>query len=392
MLNYRARREWSGLLLHPSPTIFCAPDPADETDVITTSTATSGHTPGSPQEPRVKHEGRFSQIVQPGTDIAFLQARWARILSAPEMVPIATLNAVDSPRRVPEDSTHVKILVESEEEFPPIIVHRSTMRVLDGRHRLRAARDLGRSWIAVRFFDGTEDEAFALSVEGNTRHGLPLTLSERTAAARRILASNPEWSNGVIASITALATKTVRTLRRETAGEALSVAVRVGRDGRVRPVDRAAGRLRAAETIRERPEASLRTIARVAGISPWTVRDVRERLRRGEDPLSATPRTRNAAGGESVGPLLHAVPRPPREPSDRLDGLMSDPALKYSERGRFLLRVLAVNALSAEKQDMLVHSIPSHCRSIVYQLAMEYADTWRDLARRINRRGESGTL
>ncbi|MGP3967225.1 hypothetical protein [Streptomyces sp. 6N223] len=342
----------------------------------------------------MKHESRFSQsIVQPGTDIAFLRARWGRILSATEMVPIGTLNAVDSPRRVPEDSMHVKILVESEEEFPPIIVHRPTMRVLDGRHRLRAAGDLGRSLIAVRFFDGTEGEAFALSVEGNTRHGLPLTLSERTAAARRILASNPEWSNGVIASITALATKTVRALRRETAGEALCAAVRVGRDGRVRPVDRAAGRLRAAEMIRQRPEASLRTIARVAGISPWTVRDVRERLRRGEDPLTAKPRIRNAAGGgEPVRPLLHAVPgtrpeRPPRETSGRLDGLMSDPALKYSERGRFLLRVLAVNALSAERQDMLVRSIPSHCRSTIHQLAMEYADTWRDLARRINPQG-----
>jgi ParB-like chromosome segregation protein Spo0J len=346
----------------------------------------------------VKHESRFSpSIVQPGNDIAFLRTRWARILSAAEMVPIATLNAVDSPRRVPEDSTHVKVLVESEDEFPPIIVHRPTMRVLDGRHRLRAAGDLGRSWIAVRFFDGTEGEAFALSVEGNTRHGLPLTLSERTAAARRILASNPEWSNGVIAAITALATKTVRALRRETAGEALSAAVRVGRDGRVRPIDRAAGRLRAAAKIRESPEASLRTIARVAGISPWTVRDVRERLRRGEDPLSARPRTQNADGGKPVRPLLHAVPgtrraRSPREASDRLDGLMSDPALKYSERGRLLLRVLAVNALSAEKRDMLVRSIPSHCRSTVYQLAIEYAETWRDLARRINPQGGSGTL
>jgi ParB-like chromosome segregation protein Spo0J len=312
------------------------------------------------------------------------------------MVPIARLTAADSPRTLPEDFSHMKILAESEEELPPILVHRPTMRVIDGRHRLRVADDLGRSCIAVRFFDGTESEAFALSVEGNTRHGLPLTLSERTAAARRIVASHPEWSDGVIASITALATKTVRALRRDAAGDVLLAAVRVGLDGRVRPVDRAAGRLRAAEVIRENPEASLRTIAREVGISPWTVRDVRERLRRGEDPLPSKPRSREKpADNRPVRPLSHAVPRrrpagTPRGASNRLDGLMSDPALKYSEQGRVLLRILAANVLPVEKRDMLVRSVPLHCRSTVHQLANEYAEAWRDFALRVNPPGDPG--
>ncbi|UCM91523.1 ParB/RepB/Spo0J family partition protein [Streptomyces marincola] len=331
--------------------------------------------------------------VQPGDDFAFLRARWARVLSAIEMVPVAALTAADSPRSSAEDQVHVKVLAESEGELPPIIVHRPTMRVIDGRHRLRVAGDSGRTWIAVRFFDGSESEAFALSVERNTRHGLPLTLSERTAAARRILASHPEWSDGVVAAIAALSTKTVRTLRRDTAAGVLPAAVRVGRDGRARPVDSTAGRLRAAEVIRENPGASLRAVAREAGISPWTVRDVRERLRRGDDPL---PAGRSGPRPESPSrPLLRAVPDPrpargAREEPHRLDGLLGDPALKYSDQGRFLLRVLAANALSDEKRDALVRSVPPHWRGAVHRLAVEYADFWRDFALRVRPGGEPG--
>nr|WP_077061190.1 ParB/RepB/Spo0J family partition protein [Streptomyces sp. MP131-18] len=314
------------------------------------------------------------------------------MLSATERVSIARLRAADSPRSLPEDPRHVRLLAESEDELPPVIVHRPTMCVIDGRHRLRVADELGRSWIAVRFFDGAESEAFALSVERNTRHGLPLTLSERSVAARRILASHPEWSDGVVASITALATKTVRALRRNAGAEVHHAAVRVGRDGRVRPVDWAAGRMRAAEVIRDDPGASLRTIAREAGISPWTARDVRERLRRGEDPLpSRPPSPRQARDDRPTRPLLHAVPdvlpaRTRRGAAHRLDGLMSDPALKYSEPGRLLLRILAANALSAEKRETLVPSVPLHCRHAVYELAIEYAESWRDFALRVKPR------
>ncbi|WP_220378005.1 hypothetical protein [Streptomyces inhibens] len=47
--------------------------------------------------------------------------------------------------------------------------------------------------IGVKFFDGSEKDAFVLAVESNVHHGLPLTLSDRTAAARRIVKSHPEW-------------------------------------------------------------------------------------------------------------------------------------------------------------------------------------------------------
>jgi hypothetical protein len=63
---------------------------------------------------------------------------------------------------------------------------------------------------------------------------------------------------------------------RSGAGSARS---RLGRDGRVRPLDPASARARIAEEVRRQPEASLRAIARVVGASPETVRSVRNEVR-----------------------------------------------------------------------------------------------------------------
>ena len=63
--------------------------------------------------------------------------------------------------------------------------------------------------INVTFFDGSEKDAFVLAVESNVQHGLLLTLSDRTAAAGRIVNSHPEWSDRAVAAATGLAAKTV---------------------------------------------------------------------------------------------------------------------------------------------------------------------------------------
>ena len=49
---------------------------------------------------------------------------------------------------VSRDLCHVETLIASETELPPIIVHRLTMRVIDGMHRLLAVQRLGRRKIA----------------------------------------------------------------------------------------------------------------------------------------------------------------------------------------------------------------------------------------------------
>ncbi|MFD0433138.1 ParB N-terminal domain-containing protein, partial [Streptomyces chartreusis] len=93
--------------------------------------------------------------------------------------------------------------------MPPIIVHRDSMRVIDGLHRLRAAQLRGHSTIAVTFYDGTEADAFVLAVESNVRHGLPLSLPDRKRAAVRIIATHPQWSDRKIASVTGISPATV---------------------------------------------------------------------------------------------------------------------------------------------------------------------------------------
>ncbi|MFE3193073.1 ParB N-terminal domain-containing protein [Nocardia sp. NPDC059240] len=110
------------------------------------------------------------------------------------------------------------MLTESSTPLPAIIVHRRTMRVVDGAHRLAAAKELGHETIAVRFFDGSENEAFVLAVHANIAHGLPLSLAERKAAARRLVLSHPQWSDRLIADVAGLSHKTVSAERRRTAG------------------------------------------------------------------------------------------------------------------------------------------------------------------------------
>ena len=57
----------------------------------------------------------------------------------------------------------------------PILVRRCTNQVIDGVHRLIAARRRGQETIALRYFDGDEASAFVLAVSMNVAHGrLPL--------------------------------------------------------------------------------------------------------------------------------------------------------------------------------------------------------------------------
>src|SRR5687768_3713348 len=112
-----------------------------------------------------------------------------------EEVALSTLLPADSPRVEGEDADHVRALAELECPLPPVIVHRPTMRVIDGMHRVHAATLRGESQIRVVFFDGSPEEAFVRAVQSNSAHGLPLSQADKSAAARRILESFPQWSN-----------------------------------------------------------------------------------------------------------------------------------------------------------------------------------------------------
>lgn len=316
-------------------------------------------------------------------------------LSAESTVLISSLLSSDSPRTAGEDLEHVRILAEARGALPPIIVHRATMQVVDGMHRLKAAQARGEQRIAVRFFDGDEQDAFVLAVRANVTHGLPLTFRDRTAAAVRILTSHPAWADRAIAAIVGLSDKSVKEIRLAAGGEAAETQARIGRDGRRRPVDQAAGRLAARELIEQMPEASNRRIARLAGVSPATARDVRNRLNRGEDPLPPSHRARKPQPPER--PAEPSRGRAPRTPemkraqdfSKALDSLTKDPSMRQSENGRALLRGLSLHTALQEHLADLICAIPQHRAGMVSELARTCAAVWLQLAEETERQAVS---
>lgn len=306
-------------------------------------------------------------------------------------VPISSLQSSDSPRLAGEDAGHVRALAESEVTLPPIIVNRATMRVIDGMHRLRAAALRGQDEIEVRFFEGDDGDAFVLAVEANIKHGLPLSLSDRTAAAARIVSSHPQWSDRSIASLTGLAAKTIGAIRRCSTAENPQLNTRVGRDGRIRPLNAAEGRRIAAELMAERPDASLREIASAAGISLGTAQNVREQLRRGEEAI--LPKRH---GGEQKS---QAKPEgSPRRRDNKmvrasaenralvLQRLRRDPSLRLTEAGRILIRLLHALAVDTNEWKRLIDNLPTHCTSTVSDAARACAQTWQEFADQLERR------
>lgn len=308
------------------------------------------------------------------------------------MVPIGAILAGDSPRLNGESAEHTLLLAASDAALPPILVHRETMRVIDGMHRLQAARLRGEKTVEVRFFEGTAHEAFIEAVKANTTHGLPLTRADREAAACRILASHPQHSDRWIAVTTGLSAGTVAAIRRRTGPAGRSVTARIGRDGRVRPLNSAQGRIAAGDAIAKHPGASLREISKIAGVSPTTVRDVRERIRRGEDPAASRsdrdrPRQRQAAG-RPLPDNLRDVARSAatRDRASLLLNLRKDPSLRLTESGRALLRYLDAQASGPAIPQALLDAVPPHCAYTLAALALVCADEWRDFATHLEQR------
>ncbi len=313
-------------------------------------------------------------------------------------VSVLSLRSADSPRLNGEDKAHIARLAETETPLPPILACKRTMRVIDGMHRLLAASLLGRETIDVVFFDGSEADVFLHAVQENIAHGLPLSQADRRAAAERIVASHPQMSDRAIGHSVGLAAKTVAAIRKRSSEEVPQSDARVGRDGRVRPLNSGQGRRRAAELLAQQPGASLRDVARAAGISPATVLDVRKRIERGEPVVpgkrlgSRTGGARDHAdGGAQPAPAMHPGPaasrsEASRNPASTVQKLVRDPSLRGSERGKAMLRLLHINAVAAEQLPDVAAGVPPHCVAIIVQLACQYADMWQDFARELDGR------
>ncbi len=320
-------------------------------------------------------------------------------ITSAEMVPIRSLRPADSPRLSGEDAEHIAALAQLEDALPPIVVHRRTMRVIDGMHRLRAALLRGAAEIDVQFFDGDEDAAFVLAVSANVAHGLPLTRADRAAAAARILASHPVWSDRAIGARTGLAAATVARIRRRSGASSREPDARVGRDGRIRPLNQAAGRRVASALMTEHPDASLREIACSAGVSVATALDVRRRLGRGDDPVR--PQARKARNKqesqahpegqeEARGPRPRLAAGVCREPAVILQKMRRDPSLRYSEKGRQFLASLSEQALGLEQWRQSLDRVPPHVLGVMAEFARSCSSTWACLAEDAERRARDG--
>jgi len=337
--------------------------------------------------PRSSH-GFLTRVIgqaEPSSDCTVEQWVQRGDASPVENVPLASIRSSYTPRKTKVNEHHAGVLAQSPLPLPPIVIHRGSMRVIDGMHRLRATELRGEKAIPARFFHGDEAEAFALAVHLNVTHGLPLTLSERKAAAQRIVASYPHWSDRSIGLIAGVSNKTVGKLRACASEEVPQLSPRVGRDGKTRPVSPAIGRRRAAEFLSMNPRASLREIAREAGVSVTTARDVRRRVDRGESPLPknvANPLSRRAdrRGGTANAPAVDPRVSPVVRGHDLLQRLRNDPSVRSSERGRSLLRLLSTVVVAISACNEFAEAVPVHCSGTIAEIARKNARAWQEIA------------
>ncbi|WP_338018291.1 transcriptional regulator [Streptomyces taklimakanensis] len=300
-------------------------------------------------------------------------------------------------------------LAEIYATLPPVLVHRATMRVVDGMHRMAAADLKGLETVEVQYFDGAEEESFLRAVAANVSHGLPLSTEDRKAAALRILGTHPHLSDRAIATCAGLDAKTVAAIRRRSAAESPRSNTRTGTDGRVHPLDRTAERMRAAELMTSRPDLPLRAIVKETGLSLGTAHDVRQRLLRGESPVP--PGRRGRGGAPAPAPADAAAPPGPTRPADgprprpaglaagtpgpvgrtrhsleTLRRLAADPSLRHSESGRHLLRWLHTHFVVDDAWRQQADAVPAHCTATVAELALQCSHTWRRFAEELSRR------
>ncbi|MGK8487794.1 ParB/RepB/Spo0J family partition protein [Nocardia asiatica] len=298
------------------------------------------------------------------------------ISSDTALLEIDDLVLTDSLRAGGLDIDHVQRLAEVVGQLPPISVHYGTKRVIDGMHRVAAARLGGLRTVRAQFLFGDLDDAFLWAVRANVTHGLPLSATDRRAAAARIIRTHPELSDRKIAGLAGLAPATIGSLRSGLRDHG-HATLREGRDGRLRPLNAVDGRLAASRIIAVRPDASLREIAKEAGISLGTARDVRLRLAAGADPIPAKHRSHSRDVPDDPVP---APVDPVVDLREHLTALRRDPSLRYTDAGRSFLHWLNSRMITVEEWQTTVPELPAHCGVRIAAIARECARVWSRLA------------
>jgi ParB-like nuclease domain len=275
------------------------------------------------------------------------------------LVPVESLLRGDSPRLSGESKSHAQLMADAP-DTPPIIVHRSTMHVIDGMHRLTAAKLRHQETIAVRFFDGTVNEAFIIAVAANIAHGLPLSRKDRRSAAARILEMYPCWSDRLVASTAGLSHHTVAAIRRDmSTGQIAQSSSRLGKDGKTRPV----------------PSKELRSAPELVPVG--TVQDVRVRAGQG----SRAGPAQGAGHGPKFGTELGNA---------ALKQLSRNPAVRFNQDGRALVQLLSRSLQNVNDVRSLTGNAPEHCLDTVADVALALSDSWSHVAQELLTKAKCG--
>lgn len=309
-------------------------------------------------------------------------------------VEVSSISPMSSVRLAGVDEEHVRTLAELTGVTPPIVVHHQSMCVIDGMHRLHAAMARGDATVPVHFFDGSDEDAFVLSVRLNAEHGLPLTRAERRAAAERVVCSHPMLSDRAVSALCGVAASTVAGIRAGH-GEASAVTARLGRDGKVRPLRAAEAHARARRLLAEKPDATVREIATAAGVSIGTAHSIRRSVNAAPaeeapaDPGGA-PRRQGAPVRSRTAPPAGPRPDEATSPEDVLEPLVTaltalrnDPAVRSSSGGRVVLRLLSAGLYVESEWKKIVTVLPPYCSPLVVAAARGCAQAWSRLANHV---------
>ena len=292
------------------------------------------------------------------------------------MLPIRDLRLGRSPRRE-INFAQVATLAELDGAWDPILVQRRSMTVVDGCHRLAAAKRLGHRTIRAQYFDGTDAEARVEGIRINVQHGMPLTLSERSDAARVLLSLLPTWSDRQLASICALSPRTIASLRASMvqpqtndARDRRATQRRVGKDGRRYPVDATEQRHKIRQILEQDRSASLRSVAARTGASPETVRSVRRNLEAEVPAISSLPRV--------LALPTRLAPEPPR--------WLEDTACSSTDEGRTFAQWFDCHLVETSTIGAMSDAVPLSRVYAVIDEARRRAEFWNSFAAVLQRR------
>ena len=123
--------------------------------------------------------------------------------------------------------------------FPPVTLFKVGVLILliDGWHRLLAAKRCGQTKISAKVLIGTRQEAVKHAISANLVHGLPRSNQDKRRAVQVALREFPGDSDYVIAGYAKVSHTHVANVRKELATDASS-AQRTGRDGKKRRLPR----------------------------------------------------------------------------------------------------------------------------------------------------------